>query len=212
MNIFLDIETCPLPPEKREFTKPVFEEMSFGNTKDEAKKRAKFDEAVESWEAGDSAAPDATTGEVALIGFAIDEGEYSHFYGDEASILTGFWHEISEENSSFIIGHNVIAFDLPFMIRRSMINRVDIPFWVIQDLSQYNPQSVHDTMRLWQFGDRRHFVSLKNLCGAFGIAVKEGEVTGKNFYEWWAKDKQKCIDYNRQDVEAVREIWKRLTM
>ena len=50
-------------------------------------------------------------------------------------------------------------------------------------------------------------MSLDKLAKAFGVIVKDSEVTGKEFYKWWAKDRDACIEYNRQDVEATRDVW-----
>jgi len=213
MNIYIDLESIPLAPDKREFTKPTMETMKFGNTKDPEKKQAQFETALADWETGADAALDATTGQVVLIGMF--HTSYWHLdSADEPEMLNGFWTTL---NSSYnqksglqVIGHNILPFDIPFLARRSMILGVKVPSWVLTDINQYKPEIFQDTMRFWQFGDRRHSVSLKTLCGAFGIEVKNNGVTGADFWKWWEKDKEACIAYNRQDVEAVKVLWERM--
>lgn len=215
MKLYLDIETTPLPPEQRLFTKPIFDKMSFGNTKDPDKKQAKFEETLKVWETGSDAALKATTGEVALIGFAEDKKDYRYVAGAEIDMLKDLWgfsNEHFRENGFIIIGHNIIAFDLPFLIRRSLIQGVKVPDWILNDLNQYRPNVIKDTLRYWQFGDRRYYESLENICGAFGIRVKDSPVTGATFYEWWAKDKAVAIEYNKQDVLAMRELANRMEL
>ena len=220
MKLYLDIETLALPPEDRLFDKPVFEKMSFGNTKDPVKKQNQFEEAIGVWETGSRAALKATTGEVALIGFADDDGDYQHHdcspeeegeVGGLKSFLVGL-DDRFRDKGLICIGHNSVRFDVPFIIRRSLILGVEVPDWIINDLNQYRRKLMKDTMLYWQFGDRQHNESLERLCGAFGIAVKESPVTGATFYEWWAKDKPEAITYNKNDVLAVRELSKRMRL
>jgi len=212
-KIYLDIETIPLPPEKREFTKPIFEEMSFGNIKDPEKKQAKYDQAVQDWEEGTDAALRAVTGQLAILGFF--NGEYQPYCvdGNEAEVIDRFFKFVDnayKNDSIEMIGHNIISFDIPFLIRRALINNVNVPTWVINDLNQYHPKLFKDTMRIWQYGDRRHYVKLEYLCGAFGIKIKESEVTGATFYKFYDKEREKAIDYNRQDVLALPKLCKRM--
>lgn len=210
--IFLDAETGPLPSEKREFTKPVFEEMSFGNTKDETKQRAKFDEAVRVWETGESAALKAITGEVLLVGFTYGDGNYYNYPNksgfNEKLVLETIWEFV--KNPLTIINHYLLQFDLPFMIRRSLILGVSVPQWILTDIEQYRPNNLIDLNKYWQFGDRQTKIKLKYLCGAFGIKVKDSPVTGATFHEWFKKDREKAIEYNRQDVMCLPELWKRM--
>ena len=172
---------------------------------------------TQEWERGDKAALDATTGQVALIGLMTDGEPYGGMRNAESeSFLLGvFWDKIGELDlaTDRIIGFNILGFDLPFLIRRSAILGVKWNKHLENDLLSYNPKCVIDLMRYWQFGDRRHYVSLKVLCGAFGIPVKEGPVNGKNFHEYWNGDhvqRQLAIHYNEADVGATRELAKRM--
>ena len=214
MKIALDIETIPLPPEMREFTKPEAkecpnpEDVKYGNIKDEAKKLAKYEavcadvvaenaKAVAEWERGDKAALKAITGSVALIMFT--DGSTMHVFDtatqSEAEMLDDFWLTLEELRPSTIIGHNLINFDMKFLVRRSMIVGVDVPERYIAPLFDKYKQTLYvDTMQFWGLGEYNYMISLAKLCAVFGIAVKESEEhetlkidllqTGKETQSW----------------------------
>jgi hypothetical protein len=214
MNIYLDIETIPLPVNEREFLRPSEADVKTGNLKDPGKIAAKIAEAREAWERGEEAALDSLQARVALIGCAVEEEPVQQFaLPDEAEMLRQWWVVVAPKIYDVevnIIGHN-IRFDAGMLAHRSWLKGVTMPVYLIYDLYSYMPRHWQDTMLRWQIGNRQaEFRKLQNLCAAFGIEVKQGEVMGANFADWWAKDRDACLAYNRQDVEAVRALWKRL--
>jgi len=217
MKIALDIETIPLPPEKREFTKPDPETFNYGAAKKEETRQAKFAEAVAEWERGDKAALKAITGSVALIMYTDgkDMQVFSTVDGTEADMLDAFWLSLEENRPSTIIGHNLINFDIKFLVRRSIILGVDVPERYIAPLfDKYRQELYVDTMQFWGLGEYNYMVSLAKLCAVFGIDVKESEVNGKEFYRYWVggdrEDVPAALDYCRQDVEATWKLAKKL--
>lgn len=208
-EVVLDIETLPLPLAEREFLRPDPAEIRTGNTKDLAKIEAKIAEIMRAFEMGDDAPLSALSGRVALAGLIIDGAEYRAIANaDERTLVETLWPILAEADR--IIGHN-IGFDARFLIRRSFILGVRVPSHLQQDIEGYRPDVWTDTMALWAAGDRQERVSLKHLCGAFGIPVKTGEINGANFHRYWQINRDACIAYNRQDVEATYAIWMRLT-
>ena len=219
MRVVLDIETIPLPAEQREFSRPTEDKVKYGNVKDPAKRQVIYDKAVEAWRNGDKAALDATTGAVALICWT--GGDDLHILSgadmDEAELLDTFWLDMEEVRPSSIIGHNLINFDIKFLIRRSVILGVDVPQRYIEALFQKYKQTLYkDTMQFWGFGEYNYMISLKKLCAVFGIDVKEGEVDGKEFYRYWVggdkEDVNACIKYCAQDVDATWQLAKKLRL
>ncbi len=215
MNIYLDIETIPLPVAEREFLRPAEADVKTGNLKDPAKIAAKIAEVREAWERGEDAALDSLQARVALIGYAIeDEPVQQLALADEADMLRQLWRAIAPQAYALeiqLIGHN-IRFDAGMLAHRGWLKGAAMPSYLIHDLYGYQPRYWQDTMLRWQLGNRQaEFRKLQHLCAAFGIVVKQGPITGANFAEWWAKDRAACLDYNRQDVEAVRALWQRLT-
>jgi len=205
--IFLDIETGPLPSRQRLFEKPDPETFSYGNAAKEETRQKKFDEAVRTWESGENAALKAETGRVLLIGMYRNE-YWCLCEEDEKQILDSFWDEVREPEP--IIGHNSLSFDVPFLIRRSLIAGSAVPPWVLTDIQSYNPDLLHDTMRMWQFGDRRYYTSLNTLCAVLGLPVYDGPVTGATFWRWWETDKTEALRYNESDVRSTEAVYRKL--
>ena len=68
MNIYLDVETIPLPIEDRAHLRPSQADIKLGNLKDETKIKAKIDEATAAWERGDNCALDPLQARIAPMG------------------------------------------------------------------------------------------------------------------------------------------------
>lgn len=213
MQIFIDIETGPLPVEQREFLRPDAASIKTGNLKDLAKINDKVQQAIREWEAGEGCALDPMQGEVLVIGYAVEDDAVKQLHGKEPGMLREFWALLSSNASHnpHIIGHN-IRFDAGFIVKRSLAHGIEMPSHYIHDLFSYQPKFWQDTMQAWMLGDRRaDMVSLKKLCGFFGVEVKDGEITGANFAEnWHGGNKDACLAYNAQDVEATREVWRKM--
>jgi hypothetical protein len=212
-HLVLDIETGPLPVEAREFLRPTRENVKLGNLKDPAKIEAKIAEEMAAFKSGDGAALDAISGQVLLAGcMDADTGEVWHFSGPERELLIDLWDFIFEVNPDNIIGHNVLAFDAPFLVRRSMVSGVKVPTGLMADLLEYRPSIWADTMRVWACGDRQHRVSLDHLCGVFGIeSPKGGPINGATFATHWAAGNfASCKAYNEDDLRATALVAKKL--
>jgi hypothetical protein len=210
MNIYLDIETIPLPLDRREFLKPQQGEIKLGNLKDPEKIAAKVLEAEKDFAEGKKAALDSLQAQIVLIGYAVDDGPVKHLEGEESDILKAFWQAVAPRGwdvEANIIAHNM-RFDGNMLVHRSWLNGVIPPANLIADLTRYDPRHWKDTMVHWNLGDRHaKNRKLKHLCAAFKIACKESPVSGEDFYKWWSENKEEAKQYNRQDVEAVRHLW-----
>jgi len=214
-----DIETIPLPKEQRMFSKPTEDSIKYGNLKDPIKRKDKYDEALVAWETGEDAALRPETGRVAMIGICTEDNPVEIIEGgetnDEISILCEFWDTLGEmtRDRDMVIGFNSNNFDVPFLIKRSLILGVEVFPCFRLDISHYHPSIFIDLMQMWAFGVKGEYISLKYLCGAMGIPVKEGPVEGKDFFKWWAGGNEKrelCREYCRQDVDATRNLAVRL--
>ena len=218
MTIVLDIETGPLPTDRREFTRPDPETFSYGAAKKEDTRLAKFAAGVEAWETGDRCALDAKTGRVILCGFCdITRGrrEYATLFADtdSAEDERGMLNNAFEilDKADVTVGHNVRNFDLRFMVRRAFAVGVVPPPRIIKALvSRYDP-SIVDTMELYALGDYKSFVSLTHLCGYLGIELPKQDMHGKDFAKVWETDRDKCIEYNKDDLRATADAYSRLT-
>lgn len=77
-----------------------------------------------------------------------DRGE-DQFHLDEARTLRGFWKLLADFDTrhDLIIGHNIMDFDLPFLYKRSRINRIQPG--VLLNFARYRHAPIYDTMREW---------------------------------------------------------------
>lgn len=213
-TIYLDIETCPLPVAEREFMRPTAGSVKLGNIKDPAKAAAKVNEAIAEFESGADAGLDSLQAQIAMIGFALEDGPVQQLVGEESAILKKFWYVVSgggfADSETEIVGHN-IRFDAAMLVHRSWLRGVAPSETLVRDLCKRYPAHWLDTMTRWQLGDNKaEYRSLQVLCAAFGIAVKESPVKAARFWEWWDKDRAACLAYNAQDVEAVRQLWSKI--
>ena len=114
-----------------------------------------------------------------------------------------------DSESDEIVGHNVLAFDLPFIFQRCLVNSIaGAPF---VNLSEHNPRGVFDTMVRWWLGTRNR-VSLDDLAWALGLqSSKTEEVDGSMVFDLYHAGKLAEIrEYNLNDVRLTRKVYERM--
>ena len=205
-RVFVDIET--LPPEKDSYEVVPEEVMSCSD--DEYRRLAL----------------DGDFGRVLTVGVIIEQdGQVTHrgllgrerqtmmFHLDEARTLRGFWRLLKGFNihRDQIVGHNLFDFDLPFLYKRSVIQRVrpvvELPF------TRYRSQPIFDTMHQWNKWSPRKFVSLDRLAKVLGLESSKGQgISGGSVYDKFCEGcHQEIADYCMRDVELVRHIYYRMS-
>lgn len=149
-----------------------------------------------------------TDGVETLRGVFGRDRKTEQFHLDEARTLRAFWKFMHDFNPrrDLIVGHNVLDFDLPFIYKRSMIQRVAAT--VRLNFARYRSQPIFDTMKEWAHWDMRRHISLVDLAGVLkvGMAKTEG-MSGKLVYEQICAGRHaEVAAYCLQDVEVVREV------
>jgi hypothetical protein len=138
----------------------------------------------------------------------------SFFGDDEKKILLDFKEMLDKyyaDEDKFLCAHNGKEFDYPYIARRMLINRIDLP--VILDISGKKPWEVRhlDTLELWKFGDYKNYTSLDLLTEIFNIPSPKDDIDGsmvaKVYYE--DKDLKRIADYCEKDVLAVAQLFLR---
>lgn len=137
------------------------------------------------------------------------------FYGnDETELLTGFLDMLGKANEKgfrFLCAHNGKEFDYPFMIRRMLINGLNVP--EILDLSMKKPWEINhlDTMELWKFGDYKSYTSLELLAAVFGIPTPKDDIRGEDVGRiyWQENDLKRIVTYCQKDVITIVNIFLR---
>jgi len=197
-KIFLDIET--LPPDRE-----TFEATASLETCDDKEFR--------------DLALKAEKGRLLTIGVIVEENDKvvrqglfgrdrqtGEFHLDEAKTLRSFWQMVGQVNSNYdlFIGHNILDFDLPFLIKRSIINRIKPPEISFR---RYQQRPVFDSM--WQWSLWRYRISLNDVADAIGIqSSKNGGIDGSQIYDnFRAGNHREIALYCMRDVECAREIY-----
>ncbi len=212
--LFIDIETIPsqkpgILEELRKTAKPPA-----NMTKPETIAKWREENAEDIWL---KTALDGAHGELVVIGWAIDDGPVQSFSRglgeDEAYLLKSFyaslWYELCDNAPPQYVGHNILGFDLRFLYQRSVILGVQPAFPLNHD-TRYNGNGAMDTMLAWAgWGNR---VSLSKVCAALNIPVKSGGIDGSQVWPYVQAGRvAEVADYCREDVEATREVWRRMT-
>jgi hypothetical protein len=208
--VAFDIETGPLSEDQIRKVAPAFKEseVKTGNLGLEKQlEKIALEKTKHISKIVSSAALNAEYGQVLAIGILGDD-EPTILTGDESDILAKFWGmalKDFQEGISTWVGHNVLGFDLPFLLRRSMIVGVSVPSFLRPKLGgRYWPDFWVDTMEVWKAGDYRATISLDRFCKASGLEGKNG--SGEHFGKLFKEDKQKAIEYLENDIKITKDL------
>ena len=203
-----DIETGPLPDKEIERIAPKFDPdaVKVGNLgieKAMEKINAAKDAHLRSIKA--KAALKAEYGEVLAIGYANPADTVLLMGKPEREMLDQFWEAADESYHAkeLFVGFNVFNFDLPFLIRRSIINGVKVPPGLLPRNNRYFPDFFVDLMQMWQAGDYRELISLDRFAKALGHEGKNG--SGKFFSQTLKEDESAAIEYLKNDLLLTRK-------
>lgn len=216
-------------------------EVKIGNLKDPAKIKEKIEKArddfalkkrtaeisieegrVDAWEVFVSkAALSPLTGQVLAVGLHHDSWDKptNVFCADDINFdekaLVSYTLEaldVALSGRDKVIGHNLLEFDIPFLIRRGLFYGIMPPLSIINQIDSYRPSHILDTMRLWKFGARSEMnTSLDNLAAYFGTTRKNG--SGALFYKKFfgtEVEKVEALNYLENDIQMTLEIAQRL--
>jgi DNA polymerase elongation subunit (family B) len=209
MRIVLDIETLPCPEERRSLLREP-----------QPPPELQDPQALEKWrrqvlprlyeEAWLRSSLNGTLGRIFCIGvLRVDEGlRATAFYGnDEGALLSRFWQSLAEVPRPYLITHNGVAFDLPFLWRRSVVHQVrpSLPL----EGGRYPRELCFDTLEAWSAGEGRHKIDLGTLSQVLGLGAKTRsaeEVLGL----WRQGRYQELAAYCIQDLYLTYGVWCRL--
>lgn len=203
MKLFLDIETLPASGDQIALLKDLYQQakaksVSYNNTG----KGVDFDTFFR------NTSFQGEFGRIFCIGYAVDNLPSECLVGSEQEMLTKFW-EIAKDATIFV-GHNVMDFDLRFIYKRSIINNVKPS----RNLSfaRYRSEPIFDTMKEWEKWGAQG-VSLHRLSLALGLASpKEKGIDGSKVYDYFIAGKgDEIAEYCKRDVDATREVYKKMT-
>ena len=213
--LFLDIETVPEVADYAaldDTKKELWEHKSQYQRKDEFTAEAFYDRAG-IW---------AEFGKVICISVGYfhikgDKREFrvTSFHGDEAKLLKEFKNLLNTHfkyPKNLLCAHNGKEFDFPYIARRMIIHRINLPYKL--DLFGKKPWEVPhlDTMELWKFGDYKHYTSLKLMANILGIPSPKEDIDGSMVRDVYYEDKdlERIITYCELDVVTTAQVFLRL--
>lgn len=213
--VFLDIETVP---EHKEYTELSDEKKELWASKTAYQRKEEFS----SEEFYDRAGIWAEFGKIVCIsvGYFNNKGEsrsfrVTTFYGDEFKLLKEFKNLIITHFSAskyLLCAHNGKEFDFPYIARRMIINRIELPYKL--NLFGKKPWEIPhlDTMELWKFGDYKHYTSLKLMTNILGIPSPKQDIDGSQVRDVFYNDNDldRIVKYCELDVIALAQIFLRL--
>lgn len=162
---------------------------------------------------------DGGSGQIAVISMATNDSTPITFWSEnwkngEASLLEHFFAALSEcyDPSAMtrpcFIGHNHIAFDLPFIWKRAVILGIKPPIFLPRNPRPWDTDVVFDTMAQWAGTGSR--ISMDALCIALDIPGKGG-MDGSQVWDYVRSGRiAEVADYCAADVERTRAIYKRM--
>lgn len=210
--LFLDIETVP-GAESFDKLDPLFQGLW--------EKKSKFfrEEGQTAADVYERAGIYSEFGKIICISVGIlkvKEGSFirlKSFYGhDEKALLLDFSDLVTKfcklRKDAVLCAHNGREFDFPYISRRMIINRIELP--ELLDNAGKKPWDVKllDTMDLWKFGDYKNFTSLELLTSILGIPTPKDDIDGSmvaGIY-YAENDVERIVRYCEKDVLAIAQV------
>lgn len=141
-------------------------------------------------------------GYVISIAYAIDNEDIicilAEELKDEREILRDFWKVVGEVEDPLLIGHNILSFDLMYLLYRSKYYNIILPNF-----------SVFDTITAKRRLNGK-FYNLNDLAKELEVDMEKIN-SGMRVKELYDNCMFDCLEeYNKQDVRMTREIYKKL--
>ena len=131
--------------------------------------------------------------------------------GEEKELLNEFKTLVEchfNKPEHLLCAHNGKEFDFPYLARRMIINRIELPGKL--NLFGKKPWEVAhlDTLELWKFGDYKHYTSLRLLTNILGIPSPKDDIDGNDVARVYYQEKnlEKIIKYCEKDTVAVAQL------
>ena len=195
--LFLEIETVPLHQQYSELSaeaQMLWEEKTRYQRKEEFSAEEFYDRAGIWAEFGKTVCIS-----VGYFSFRHQQRTFrvTSFTGEEKELLEDFSRLVNEHFSrpnKLFCAHNGKEFDFPYISRRMIINRIEIP----QKLQLFGKKPWEiphlDTMEMWKFGDYKHYTSLKLLAHILGIPSPKDDIDGSEV---------RNVFYNEGDIDRI---------
>lgn len=208
--MFIDIETSTSQPEL-ELDSPLYDAWKYSK----GKNGETDEELLQMYK--DQGALYADFGRIVCISVGMIAGTkefktktYNNL--NEKHLIQGFYNMLDEFKGTYLCGHSIKQFDIPYIAKRGIINGI-VPHKLV-DTTGEKPWTMGwllDTKELWQMGsfDR---TSLIALTAVLGITSPKQDLQGKDVPKYfWENPEghiQRISEYCERDVVAVYEVLK----
>ncbi len=150
---------------------------------------------------------------ISVAFFHNDQLRVKSFYGKEEKVILQDFKELLDKYfytaEHLLCGHNAKEFDFPFIARRMLVNKVQIP--KILDIAGKKPWEINhlDTMQLWKFGDYKNYTSLNLLTALFDIPTPKDDIDGSEVWKvyWQDDDIERIKTYCEKDTITVVRLF-----
>lgn len=161
---------------------------------------------------------DGAKGEIITMAFAVETykeinvRKFQRNIGEsEKEMISDFFACLTDDlngRPGLFIGHRVAAFDMRFLFRRCVILGIKPPFKIKFDGRQ--GVDYYDNMIGWC--GYKDTISQDSLAKCLGLKGKPGHIDGSKVWDYAKEGRiDEIAEYNADDVEQCREIYKRIT-
>jgi len=131
---------------------------------------------------------------------------------DEKVLLEEFMASVDKfaNNKTVLCGHNILDFDIPFVAKRSIVNRVDLH--LLFDTAHLKPweTSVLDTAILWK-GTGWKKQSFLSVLSSLGLPSPKDDISGKDVGRvYWTEGVDRIVTYCEKDVLQTVNLFRAL--
>jgi predicted PolB exonuclease-like 3'-5' exonuclease len=217
-KLYFDIETLPATEESHKTLRYLYDRRQSKVDPDSERGQETFEEYLS------QTSFDGAFGRVLVIAYAINDEPPKFICNpdNEKKTLEEFWQVASKID--VFVGHNIMDFDLRFILQRSAIlgvkptwNKFEIPGkkpWELDkflSFARYRNNPIFDTMHEWSNWSRPN-VGLEHIALAMNIPTPKDGIDGSEVAAFYEAGKVKEIcDYCVRDVETTRAVYKRMT-